>query len=79
MKVGDLVRLGAHIHSVRRNEVGVVINTIYKKCWRTSVQGKVIDWNKAKPELHGIILFPNSIGTISMPAIDLEVLNEMAV
>ena len=73
MKVGDLVRSLVPSSSSR---IGVVVEMIQKKCWRTHVQGKKIDWNVVEPEPHAVILFPHNSGTIAMPTIELEIVHE---
>tara|TARA_R110002074_G_scaffold360481_1_gene533229 strand:- start:12 stop:236 length:225 start_codon:yes stop_codon:yes gene_type:complete len=72
MKVGDLVKLSAvHGASFR---AGLIVEFIEKKCWRTDVHGKKIDWNKIDPEPHAIVLIDGNKRTI--PLTDLEVINE---
>ena len=70
MKVGDLVMLAVHPHG-GINRMGVIVDTLQKKCWRTNVQGKKINWDKVDPELHGVVLFEDS--TLTLPATDLKV------
>ena len=55
------------------NRRGIVVEIIQKKCWRTNVQGKKIDWNAIDPEPHAVVLFAENNGTISIPVIELEV------
>ena len=71
MKIGDLVR---YVSDVCR--VGIVVEMIQKKCWRTEELGPMIDWSKIDPESHAVVLFPHDGGTISIPAIELEVFDE---
>ena len=78
MKVGDLVRSvfdGAPLGS-SPGKIGIVVDMIQKKCWRTNIQGKKVDWNVVDPEPHAVVLFPENSGTISIPIIDLEVFDE---
>ncbi len=76
MKAGDIVRSVPHGIMVNSRRVGIVVDIIQKKCWRTNVQGKKIDWNAIDSEPHAVVLFPESTGAISIPVIDLEVLDE---
>jgi hypothetical protein len=73
MKIGDLVKLpaGSRSHAVH---VGLIVDLIDKKCWRTDVFGNKIDWNKVEPEPHAVVLINGA--TRSIPIIDLEVMNE---
>lgn len=66
MKVGDLVkRTGSN------KEAGLITNIVDKKCWRTDVLGKSVDWNKVNPEPHAVVLIGETYFTI--PIADLEV------
>ena len=76
MKPGDLVRNTPQGSPLVGTRVGLVIDITHTKCWRTSEQGKRIDWDKVDPEPHAVVLYPNNSGTISIPIIDLEVVNE---
>jgi hypothetical protein len=69
MKVGDLVKIEKTDHA------GIVLDIIQKKCWRTSERGVGVDWNKVEPELHAVVLFDNR--KVSIPVVDLEVVNEV--
>tara|TARA_R110002074_G_scaffold99899_5_gene215970 strand:- start:648 stop:872 length:225 start_codon:yes stop_codon:yes gene_type:complete len=72
MKVGDLVKLSAvHGASFR---AGLIVEFIEKKCWRTDVHGKKIDWNKIDPEPHAVVLIDGDRRTI--PLADLEAIDE---
>ncbi len=70
MKVGDMVR---HVELGLQNDVGLVVEIIQKKCWRTSVQGKKINWDTIDPEPHAVVLWPHNDGTLALPVIELEV------
>ena len=74
MKVGDMVRSAMPV-DLRSGSprTGLVVELIEKKCWRTSVQGKKINWDAVDPEPHAVVLFPHNDGTIAIPVIDLEV------
>ena len=66
MKVGDLVkRIGT-----ARFEAGLVTDIVEKKCWRTDVLGKKVDWNKIDTEPHAVVLIGENYMTI--PIVDLE-------
>tara|TARA_B100000214_G_scaffold354692_1_gene311804 strand:+ start:1191 stop:1427 length:237 start_codon:yes stop_codon:yes gene_type:complete len=76
MKVGDLVR---H-HSAARNThavepLGLVVDIVQKKVWRTNLQGKRVNWAKVDPEPHAVVLYSQH-GALSVPVIELEVCNE---
>ncbi len=70
MKVGDMVRSRRSTLS-RRVPVGLVVEIIQKKCWRTNVQGKKINWDIVDPEPHAVVLYRDS--TLTIPVADLEV------
>ncbi len=55
MKVGDMVR-SRRSTQYRRVPVGLVVEIIQKKCWRTKVQGKKIDCDIVEPEPHALVL-----------------------
>mgnify|MGYP001208828583 CR=1 FL=1 len=67
MQVGDLVR------AQYSEAVGLVVDVIQKKVWRTDSHGKKIDWNKVDPEPHAVVLYSHNEGTVDIPIIDLEV------
>ncbi len=66
MKVGKLVR------AEYSEAIGIVVDIIQKKVWRTNVQGKKIDWNKVDPEPHAVVLYSHNEGTVDIPLTDLE-------
>ncbi len=73
MKLGDMVR---HRHSgLVGTRVGLVIDVIEKKCWRTSSRGVRIDWDSIDPEPHAVVMYSED-SQIAIPAIELEVVNE---
>ena len=72
MKVGDLVRLKKISETQSSTRSGVVIDIIKKKVWRTTAQGKAIDWNKVVPEDHATVLYDDC--NINIPIVDLEVI-----
>ncbi len=68
MKPGDLVKLSAvHGASFR---VGLVVELIEKKCWRTDVFGNKVDWNKVEPEPHAVVMIDGD--KRSIPVTNLE-------
>ena len=73
MKAGDIVR---HIVPPKGESVGIVVEMIEKRVWRTHIQGKKIDWNKVDPEPHAVVLFSHNDGTIDIPIVELEVVSE---
>ncbi len=70
MKPGDLVKAE---HS---EAIGLVVDIIQKKCWRTSERGAGVDWNKVEPEPHAVVLYAHNVGTVNIPVADLEVFSE---
>ena len=70
MKVGDLVK------AEYSDAVGIVVDIIQKKVWRTEKHGKNVDWAKIDPEPHAVILYSHNDGTVNIPLTDLEVVNE---
>jgi hypothetical protein len=77
MKVGDLV---THINTeVECGEVGIIVDIISKKCWRTSELGPRIDWERVDPEPHGVVMYHTNIHSgpiLTIPIIELVVVNE---
>lgn len=77
MQVGDLVkhvvpsgtqRVGSRLVGTR---VGLVVDLIQKKCWRTQELGPNVNWDLVKAEPHAVVLYPHNAGTISIPIEDL--------
>lgn len=56
--------------------IGIAVDIIQKKVWRTSERGVGVDWNKVHPEPHAVVLVTGQRGTINIPIIDLEVVSE---
>jgi hypothetical protein len=79
MKVGDLVRSvfdGEPLGS-SPGKIGIVVDMIQKKCWRTNIQGKKVDWNSIDSEPHAVVSYVSNNGTlVAIPTVDLEVLSE---
>ena len=79
MKVGDLVR-SIPACAGGTNSIGIVIEMIQKKVWRTNIQGKRVNWNEVDPEPHAVVLGWRRtwwVGeTISIPIVELEVVHE---
>ena len=71
MKVGDLVKL-----KEGSSGMGVTIEIIQKKCWRSSELGPRVVWSKIDPEPHAVVLFPHNEGTVNIPVVDLEVVSD---
>ena len=70
MKVSDLVR------AEYSEAIGLVVDVVQKKVWRTDVHGPHVDWRKVDPEPHAVVLYSHNEGTIAIPIIDLEVVSE---
>ena len=70
MKVGDLVKY----RGVEDSRAGLVVGLLEKKCWRTHILGKAIDWDKIDPEPHAVVLVGGNQRTI--PLTDLEPIDE---
>ena len=66
MKVGDLVR---H-KGLAWARPGIILDIIQKKCWRTDIHGKVVDWNKIEPEPHGVVLMKGNKLTIPLTMLE---------
>ena len=72
MKVGDLVKLSSsHGASFR---AGLIVEFIEKKCWRTHILGRKIDWALIDPEPHAVVLINGEKRAI--PVTDLEPIDE---
>ena len=71
MKTGDLVRL-----KNAPTKLGVALDFIEKKCWRTDKLGPMVDWRKIDPEPHAVVFFSQD-SQRAIPMIDLEVVNEV--
>ena len=48
MKIGDLVKLSPMTRRTPQR-VGLIVELIEKKCWRTDELGNKVDWNKVDP------------------------------
>ena len=73
MRVGDLVKLKS-MHRRQEQRAGLIVELLDKKCWRTDVMGKKVDWNKVEPEPHAKVLVGEKYLTI--PISDLELVRE---
>ena len=71
MKVGDLVR-SVPVDIRDPDRWGIVVDIIQKKCWRTELNGKNINWDLINPEDHAVVLFPWNDGPLTIPTIELE-------
>ena len=76
MKIGDLVKHRASRTTRPIVSAGIIVDMIEKKVWRTDRLGKKVNWNEVDPEPHAVVLFPHNDGTINIPTIELEVVNE---
>ena len=70
MKIGDLVK---RIDSNGQIQAGLVTDIVQKKCWRTHILGKKVDWNRIEPEPHAVVLIGDRYATI--PVADLELID----
>ena len=71
MKVGDLVRNSLACDG----ELGLVVDMVQKKCWRSIGDGTPVNWDVVDPEPHAVVLYPGR-ATITVPVTDLEVRSE---
>jgi len=72
MKVGDLVKLRA-MHRRQKSRAGLIVDVVQKKCWRTEVHGRKVDWGKIEPEQHAVVLIDGT--KLTIPLTDLEPLD----
>ncbi len=73
MKIGDLVKLSPMTRRTPRR-IGLIVELIEKKCWRTGELGNKVDWNKVDPEPHAVVLVNGK--KLTLPMVDLEAVNE---
>jgi hypothetical protein len=71
MKIGDLVKSKTITGKPRK--AGLIIDLIEKKCWRTHILGKAVDWSKIDPEPHAIVLIEGR--KLTIPLTDLELID----
>ena len=69
MKIGDLVKLSPERWGTHQT-AGIIVEFIEKKCWRTHILGKKVDWGRIEPEPHGVILVGDT--KLTIPLTDLE-------
>ena len=74
MKVGDLVKLLSFSGRGASHRVGLIVEVVEKKCWRTEELGIKVDWRKIDPEPHAVVLVNGERRAI--PLTDLEAVNE---
>jgi len=74
MKIGSLVQYAGKVVS-GPNDIGIVIDLIDKKCWRTSVNGPGVNWSIVEPEPHAIVMYSDE-RTVTIPAIELRAISE---
>ena len=70
MKAGDLVK------AENSDSIGLVVDIIRKKVWRTHELGRKIDWDIVDPEPHAVVLYSHNDGTVNIPVIELKVVDE---
>jgi len=74
MKIGDLVKLSSFASGRASFRAGLIIELVEKKCWRTDIHGKKIDWSKIDPEPHAVVLIHGDKRTF--PLTDLEQIHD---
>ena len=72
MKVGDMVKLRP-MSRRQKQRVGLVVELVEKKCWRTDKLGKKVDWSKISPEPHAVVMLGDK--RLTLPTTELEVIN----
>ena len=70
VKASDLVR------AEYSEALGLVVDVIQKKVWRTHELGRKVNWDLVEPEPHAVVLYSHNEGTVDIPIIDLEVVSE---
>ena len=73
MKIGDLVKLSGN-SNLAPVQVGLVVELVEKKCWRTNFRGRKVDWSKIEPEPHAVVVIKGD--QRSIPVTVLELWNE---
>jgi hypothetical protein len=73
MKVGDIIKFKDDTGVTRPIKAGIILKIFKKKCWRTDKLGSKINWDLVEPEDHAEVMINENV--LSMPTIDLEVLN----
>ena len=74
MKIGSLVQYAGKLTS-GPNDIGIVVDIVKKKCWRTGWDGARVDWSAIKPEPHAVVMYSDE-RTVTIPAIELREINE---
>ena len=74
MKVGDLVKLKS-MNRKSHARVGLIVDLVEKKCWRTHTQGNRVNWGAIEPEPHAVVSIKGR--TLTIPIIDLSPVNEV--
>ena len=72
MKIGDLVKLKS-MHRRQKQRVGLVVELLDKKCWRTFEMGNAVDWDRIEPEPHAVVLIEGC--KLTIPLTDLELID----
>jgi hypothetical protein len=75
MKVGDLVIAIPTEWTPYPKRTGIIVDMIFKKCWRPGVLGHKIDWDSIDPEPHAVVMWPGSHEPHNVPAAELEVIS----
>jgi hypothetical protein len=70
MKIGDLVKY----RGMEDSRAGLVVGLLEKKCWRTHILGKAVDWDKIEPEPHAVVLIKGK--KLTFPLTDLDPMDE---
>ena len=71
MKPGNLVR------AEYSDAIGIVVDVIQKKCWRTQERGPNVNWDLILPEPHAVVLYAHNDGTVSIPIAELEIIKKI--
>lgn len=62
MKAGDMVRYRGD----DLGKVGLVVDIIQKKVWRTQVLGPKVNWDLVDPEPHAVVLWGHNSGAVEV-------------
>tara|TARA_B100000131_G_scaffold318719_1_gene363151 strand:- start:2337 stop:2567 length:231 start_codon:yes stop_codon:yes gene_type:complete len=74
MNIGDLVKLKSRRTSLAPVRIGLIIDLVEKKCWRTDERGRQVNWNIVEPEPHAVVSINGN--TLTIPITDLVAVNE---
>ena len=70
MKAGDLVKAKCS------DAIGLVVDIIQQKVWRTHELGRTINWDIVEAEPHAVVLYSHNDGTVNIPVFELRVVDE---